>query len=355
MRYLFYGTIILVFVLLLLIIDQSFYWLCRIFVHKHVANILRICYDVSLVVIIGGASIWGHYVTRLQLNTTHTDVVSQRWPSSFDGYKIAHISDMHLDCFNSDKGKEFLVRLISEVKAQQPDVIVFTGDLVTKESAEAEPFKEQLAQLAHIPAESSNDSALRYIPVYSVLGNHDYADYTGMSTKERYLDMKKLCKIMTDAGWIMLNNENVRLYSTDQDSICLIGVENIGEPPFSTYGNLSKAMDEDSVTAKILLSHNPTHWRKEVLPSTDIDLMLSGHTHAVQIQIGSWSPAKWKYTEWGGLYEASQVLDNNQALKTTTPEHPQYLYVNTGIGGVGPRVRIGVRPELTILTLRNKS
>lgn len=363
MRYLFYGSIILVFILLLAIIDQSFYWLCRIFVHKHLANILRLIYDISLILIIGGASIWGHYVTRFKLNVTHIDVVSQRWPASFDGYRIAHISDMHLDCFNTDKGVTFLNGLIDEIGQQQPDIIVFTGDLVTTQSAEAEPFKEQLHRLAHIPSTKVQDSVQRFIPVYSVLGNHDYADYTSKSPKERLVDVKHLCELMTDAGWTILNNECIELHpenptiedSAAVETICLIGVENIGEPPFSTYGDLTKAMKQAQGTAQILLSHNPTHWRSEVLPNTDIDLTLSGHTHAVQIQVGSWSPAKWKYAEWGGLYEASQVIgQDNTPLKATTQDHPQYLYVNTGIGGVGPRVRIGVRPELTILTLKNQ-
>lgn len=364
MRYLFYGSIILIFILLLAIIDQSFYWLCRIFVHKHLANILRLIYDISLILIIGGASIWGHYVTRFQMNVTHTDVVSPRWPATFEGYKIAHLSDMHLDCFNTDRGKAFLDNMINEIGQQQPDIIVFTGDLVTTQSSEAEPFKEQLSRLAHIVDKAqSNDSVTHYIPVYSVLGNHDYADYTNKSPKERLADVNHLCELMTDAGWTVLNNESIELPtkqasatdSTTTETISLIGVENIGEPPFSTYGDLAKAMRQAKGAAQILLSHNPTHWRGEVLPNTGIDLMLSGHTHAVQIQVGSWSPAKWKYAEWGGLYEASQIIEqDNTPLKATTPDHPQYLYVNTGIGGVGPRVRIGVRPELTLLTLTNK-
>jgi len=349
MRYAFYGIIILICVLAIVLVGQVIYWSCRIFVCKHTASMIHWWALGIITVVAVVASLWGHYFTRYQLDVKQVDVVSERVPLAFEGYRIAQISDLHLDCFNDEQGHAFLNKLIESIEAQHPDIIVFTGDIVSHQSADAEPFHDELARIASIA------------PSYSILGNHDYADYTRMSPREKYNDVQHLCDLQRQAGWTVLRNETVPLNTpegsnkttkeqnnttTAEDSyLRLIGVENIGEPPFSTYGDLKKAMagvQANEGTFSILLSHNPTHWRKEVLPDTDIDLMLAGHTHAVQLKVGSWSPAKWKYEEWSGLYTSNDK------------GHPQYLYVNTGIGGVGPRVRIGVAPELTILTLRKK-
>ena len=361
MRYIFYGMIILVAVLALVLLGQVIYWGCRIFVCKHTAALIHWSALGCVAVVLIVASLWGNLVTRFQLDVNRVDVVSENVPEDFDGYRIAQISDLHLDWFDSVQGRSFIDRLADSIAAEKPDIIVFTGDLVTIQSAEAEPFRKALARLANLPLQSSSKGQeSSSIPVYSILGNHDYADYTRMSARERYNDVEHLCQLQRETGWKLLRNESVLLLR-NSSNIQLIGVENIGEPPFSTYGDLKKAMatehtqpsDSNFQTSphfgeieggfKILLSHNPTHWRSEVLPTTNIDLMLAGHTHAVQIRIVNWSPAKWKYPEWGGLYS---VIGTNR---------PQYLYVNTGIGGVGPRIRIGVPPELTILTLRRPS
>lgn len=343
MRYVFYGMIILTCLIIFGIIDQIFYRLVRLFVSQHTAQVARLCFTGSLFIIIMSAALWGHYVTRFQINVTHTEVCSPRVPESFDGYKIAQISDLHLDCFDSPEGHAFLSQMFDAIHAEKPDVIVFTGDIVTGISHEADPFISELKALAN-----------KGVPVFSVLGNHDYADYSRLPHEYRHQDMERLCRIQEQAGWTMLLNQFVLLPSPlkpsetietlkPSESIALVGVENIGEPPFSTYGDLQKATEglSDSIFT-VLLSHNPTHWRREVLPSTNIDLTLSGHTHAVQVQVGSWSPAVWKYKEWGGLYR-----DDSKG-----PANPQFLYVNTGTGGVGPRVRIGVAPEISILKLR---
>ena len=362
MRLIFYSFIILICILPFVLFGQIVYWTSRIFVERHTAALIHWITMGILIIVVVIASLVGNRVTRHNLMVTQANVLSSRVPESFDGLRIAHISDMHLDWFDSVPGHAFYDKLIAALTAQQPDLIVFTGDLVTTQSSEADPYIDVLQRLAQIPRRDGQGN----IPIYSILGNHDYADYTRMSLRDRAADMQRLCDMQTAAGWILLRNAGL-LIGVDgrpvADSlaqpgqyIALMGVENIGEPPFSTYGDLSRAMrcleSTPAETFSIMLSHNPTHWRSEILPRTDIDLTLSGHTHAVQFKIGSWSPAKWKYPEWGGLYEASQRTDDQgNTLKATTPNHPQYLYVNTGIGGVGPRVRIGVEPELTILTL----
>lgn len=345
-RLLFYGFIILAVVLIFAFVDFIIYRILRLMLSKHTAQTTNVVVLTVMILTIGISSWWGHTHTRLQIAVSHTDICSERVPSAFDGYRIAQISDLHLDSFGQDEGHKFLAELADTIASLQPDLIVFTGDIVSIRAIQAYPFRNDLARLAQITRHDGNG----LVPMYSILGNHDYADYVRDFTPERrQQDLDSLIDLQTAAGWRMLRNSSVMLTSpqaedSTTEQIALVGVENIGEPPFSVYGDLDVAMEsiggvqaaDDAFT--ILLSHNPTHWRSEVLPRTNIDLTLSGHTHATQILIGSWSPAKWKYDEWMGLYS----------------EGAQHLYVNTGAGCVGPKVRIGVAPEVSLLTLRKK-
>ena len=361
-RLIFWGIIILLVVLLFFFIGFILYWLFRIFLAKPEARLVSGCIMgfLTLIIVVGGW--WGSTHTRLEIQVNQVEVPSPRLPEAFEGFRIAQLSDMHLGSFQPKEGREFLARLADSIAAQQPDIIVFTGDLVTLRSAEALPFRQSLHQLAHIPARDGQG----FIPVYSILGNHDYAEYVRTFTDERRKqDVDSLILLQKEAGWHMLLNESETLTrpcsDTTEQRIALVGVENIGEPPFSTYGDLDRAYDNiggiqpNVGTFIILLSHNPTHWRSEVLERTYIDLTLSGHTHAMQFVIGGWSPSKWKYPEFMGLYkENSSVAQEDQELmQCYSTTLPQYLYVNTGIGCVGPSIRIGVKPEVTILTLTN--
>lgn len=340
-RLFFWGIILLAVVIISLIIDQVFYRIIRLFLAKHSAQIVRLC---TFIVVLGTlitSYYVGHNITRFQIETKQADIYSTKLPACFEGFKIAQISDFHINSFDKATDGQFFTDLVDEMKVQQPDIIVFTGDLVTIRSAEAFPFRQELTKL----------SAETGIPVYSILGNHDYADYMrNFDDARRHQDVDSLIRIQQEAGWVMLNNAAIEINAKNKETeeseerIALVGVENIGEPPFSVYGDLEKAMQPigglaaADNTFTILLSHNPTHWRSEVLPHSKIDLTLSGHTHAMQFRIGKWSPSQWKYPEWMGLYK----------------EGEQYLYVNTGLGCVGPAVRIGVKPEITILTLHKK-
>ncbi len=332
-RLIFWGVIILILLIVGLIIDQLYYRIIRLFLEKHTAQTVRLYTFICVMLLLVGGYLMGHYVTRLQVGITKTTIQSDRVPEAFDGYRIAQISDFHIGSFIDDRGKEFVPELVDAILAQKPDAIVFTGDLVSMRAAEAVPFRQELARLASAG-----------IPVYSIMGNHDYADYMrGFDDQRRKQDVDSLMMLQTQAGWQMLNNTTA-VIRRDNDSIAIVGVENIGEPPFSVYGNLEQAMApigglqgaDDLFT--VLLSHNPTHWRSEVLPRTRIDLTLSGHTHDMQFRILGWSPSGWKYDEHAGLYQ----------------QGAQYLYVNTGVGCVGPALRVGVKPEVTILTLRKK-
>jgi hypothetical protein len=175
---------------------------------------------------------------------------------------------------------------------------------------------------------------------YAVLGNHDYGDYFEWpSEREKQANLDRIKQGIRDAGFDLLLNEN-RTLSLNGDSIDLLGVENWGKPPFPQYGDLSKAMKGSGADRpKILMSHDPTHWDLEVREMGGVDLTLSGHTHGMQfgIEIGDfrWSPSGWIYKQWAGLY----------------CDKGQYLYVNRGLGYTGFPGRVGIRPEITLLTL----
>lgn len=243
-------------------------------------------------------------------------------PKGFDGYRIIQLSDIHIGSWqgNPEPIKQ-LVRLVNEQKA---DLIVFTGDLVNQQSHELDGFQEILSQL-HAPD-----------GVYSILGNHDYGSYYHWESPEAEADNLDYLFLQKKAmGWKLLNNAHEILHHNG-DSIALIGVENDGEPPFSQYADLPKAMQGTDSLFQILLSHNPTHWKREVLPTTHIPLMLAGHTHAMQSILFGHSLAELIYPEWQGMY-----YEGNRAL-----------YVNIGIGYVGLPFRFGAWPEVTVLTLR---
>ena len=263
-------------------------------------------------------SVWG--TTRFEVK--EVEYKSELLPEGFDGYRIVQISDIHLGSWKNNPKP--VQRLVDLVNAQHADLIVFTGDLVNQQSHELDGFQPILSRL------QAPDG------VYSILGNHDYGSYYHWKSKQAEQDnLKYLIEQQHAMGWKMLNNANDIIYHHG-DSIAIIGVENDGEPPFSQYANLPVAMKGTENMFQILLSHNPTHWKREVLPQSGIALMLAGHTHAMQMIVFGRSLATLKYPEWKGMY-----YDSNRAL-----------YVNIGIGYVGLPFRFGAWPEITVLTLR---
>ena len=243
-------------------------------------------------------------------------------PQSFEGYRVLQVSDIHSGSFRDMP--DVLEELVKHVNEQQADVILFTGDLVNQRSSELEQFMQILSGF------SAKEG------VYSILGNHDYGRYFRWQGKDdEARDTDRLCDLQRQMGWKMLRNEHDILHH-GTDSIAIIGVENQGNPPFPQEADLPRAMKGTEGMTKILLSHDPTHWRKEVIPTTDIELTLSGHTHGTQFILFGWSPAQYIYKEWGGLYK----------------EGNQQLYVNLGIGFVGLPFRFGAWPEITVFTLQ---
>ena len=271
------------------------------------------------------AWLYGTMVERNRFRIKRTEIVSQTLPSSFDGYRVVHISDMHLMSF---AGRErALQRAVDKINALEPDLIAFTGDLVTLGPEELDGLQDILSAM------TAKDG------VYAVLGNHDYSEYRRHDSQQAKREsLEVLKRRIREMGWHLLLNEN-RSITRSQDRISIIGVENIsGNRSFRTYGDFQQARIGADGAYKILLSHDPSHWRAEVVGKSDVDLTLSGHTHAMQISLLGWSPSSLMYDEYRGLYNQGE----------------QYLYVNTGLGQTAVNARFGATPEITLITLKTK-
>lgn len=269
---------------------------------------------------------WGALINRFNIQVNKVDIEVPNLPAKFEGYKIAQFSDLHTGTFGSDT--TFVCHLVDKINSLNPDLITFTGDIVNRHTDEILPHISTLSRL------EAPDG------VISILGNHDYGDYSDWnSPEEKRANLQQLIDIQNQMGWNLLLNRTAMLYNSG-DSIAIIGVENVGDPPFTVYGSLPDSYKDvnDSVT-KILLTHNPAHWSKEIADRNDnnIALTLSGHTHAMQIELFGLSPAVFRYKTWGGLY------------KDSSESHP--LYVNIGSGTVGLPMRLGATPEITLFTL----
>ncbi len=280
----------------------------------------------AVIAVIASATViysYGWGVSRFTV--TEVTVASPDLPEAFDGYRIARFSDLHIGSWR-DRGQ--VEKIVDLINAQKADMVVFTGDIVNSMASELDGYESTLEAIA------GSDGT------FSVLGNHDYCGYQRHATKEQQAeDARKIRTFQHNIGWHLLNNEST-IIRRGPDSIALIGVENWGEPPFPQHGDLEKAMrGTDSIGFKILLSHNPMHWRHEIKDNAkaDIDLTLSGHTHAMQLRIGDHSPAVMRYPEWGGLY-------GNDGKS---------LYVNQGVGYIVP-FRFGAWPEITVITLKRE-
>lgn len=271
---------------------------------------------------------WGALFNRYNIQINEVNVRVEGLPKDFAGYRIAQISDLHVGTYGNDT--TFVHKLVEEVNSLQPDLIVFTGDIVNRRTDELEPFVHPLSRL------KARDG------VISILGNHDYGDYFDWgSPAEREANLERLMDLQIEMNWELLTNSSTLIYGDNaNDSIIIIGVENWGDPPFPTYGDLAASYSTPGDSAvKILLTHNPAHWVEEIAPndSLKIDLTLSGHTHAMQMSIGHISPAVFRYKSWGGLYDS--------------PDGRRPLYVNIGTGTVGMPMRVGATPEITLFTL----
>lgn len=268
--------------------------------------------------------IQGRYAFRVISNSLNF----ANLPASANGLRIVHLSDIHIGSFPRDgRSVSHGVKMVNDLK---PDLIFFTGDLVNNFALELEGFDDILGSLH-----------AKY-GKYSILGNHDYGDYTNWPNAQAKADnLQRLKEYHSKMGFKLLLNEWVP-FTTDQgETFEIIGVENWGENGFTKYGDLKRSLEGTNVdNFQILLSHDPSHWDAQVLDKTKIDLTLSGHTHGMQFGVEipgmvKWSPAKYRYPRWGGLYT----------------EGNQHIYVNRGFGYIGFPGRVGMSPEITLIEL----
>lgn len=263
---------------------------------------------------------------RSNLQVEELEIPSPLIPKEFDGFRIVQLSDLHLGSLSRDN--ELVGKGVELIRNIRPDMILFTGDMVNDVATEVEPWIEQLSSLS------------APFGKYSVLGNHDYSDYKSWDSEEsKRANLMKLLEHQRSIGFEVLMDEH-RKISKDGATITLAGVQNYGGRGFQKYGNLSAALNgvrEDDFT--ILMSHDPSHWDIQVR-DTAVDLTLSGHTHGMQMGVKiagkRYSPVSRIYKQWAGLYE----------------NDGQRLYVNRGFGYIGFPGRVGMPPEITVLTLR---
>jgi uncharacterized protein len=276
-----------------------------------------------------GTMLTGMFKWVYQFNLVRKKVKLPDLPASFHGLKIVQLSDMHLGSWTSEKPLEHAVEMVNKI---EPDLILFTGDLVNFATKEAFRFEDTLRKLKAKKG------------IYCILGNHDYGDYVNWPTKQaKRENMNAMYDLYRRLGWDLMRNEN-RIFESESGNLALLGVENWGASPrFPKYGDINKAMaGAEDADVKILMTHDPSHWEKIIQPEDyKIDLSLSGHTHGFQFGIETpgikWSPAKWLYKYWAGLY--------------TDESTGRHLYVNRGLGVIGYPGRIGILPEITLLEL----
>ncbi len=272
--------------------------------------------------------LYGMYKGKYRFRVLNYTLNFEDLPDAFDGYRIAQISDIHSGSFDNRKKIEYGINLINE---QNVDALFFTGDMVNNKSSEMLPWKDLFGTL------KAKDG------VFSVLGNHDYGDYVNWPSKEAKIqNLDDLKQLQKDMGFNLLLNES-RYVERNGQKIAIIGVENWGRGGFKKAGDLKKATQNiDANDFKILLSHDPSHWEDQVLKEdAHYHLTLSGHTHGMQFGIEipgwvKWSPAKWRYKYWAGIYK----------------EMGQYINVNRGFGYLGYPGRVGIWPEITVIELK---
>ncbi len=277
-----------------------------------------------------GALLYGMYRGKYNFKVLKYQLEFEDLPQAFDGYQITQISDLHSGSFDNRNKIAYAVNLINQ---QKSDAILFTGDMVNNKAEEMVPWADMFSGL------EAKDGK------FSILGNHDYGDYVPWDTEEEKRDnLETLKDLQRNMGFDLLLNENRYLRRGD-DKVALLGVENWGRGGFKKAGSLVKARKGiDQNDFKILLSHDPSHWEDRVIPDDwHYHLTLSGHTHGMQFGIEipgivKWSPVKWRYKYWAGVYE----------------EMGQFINVNRGFGFIGYPGRVGIWPEITVITLKKK-
>jgi len=289
-----------------------------------------------MAIILGSLAFFGlfigsiHWVSKFK--TREVDVSIDDLPESLNGLRIVQLSDIHLGSWANNEPMERAVAIVNDL---QPDLVLFTGDMVNYSSNETKGFETILGKIN------------AKMGVYAILGNHDYGDYVPWPDSiAKANDLQKLEAFYEKIGWKLLRNENT-VININGSTILLAGVENWSATSrFHRYGDMKRTMnDAPDTDVSILMSHDPTHWEAEIVKEySRFDLTLAGHTHGMQMGFQGlgirWSPSQYIFKNWGGMYQ--KELGNQQVSR---------LYVNLGLGHIGYPGRLGILPEITLITL----
>lgn len=307
-------------------------WTSNKYIYKKIIKNSRSSLLIRIVLVAAGlltlSIVYGVFVGKYNFKVKQETIVFKDLPNEFDGLKVLQISDLHVGSWDNKVAIEKGIEMINK---QEYDILVFTGDFVNTVATEADPWIETLQKI----------KTPKY-GKFAVLGNHDYGEYvkwdTAAAKEENFTAIKNNIE---KSGFKLLLNENV-IIKNNNDSIYLIGVENWGLN-FKKAGDLNKSSQNIPNNAfKIVMTHDPSHWDAEIVNHQQkYQLTLSGHTHGMQFgfnipKVIEWSPAKYIYPEWGGLYNKGQ----------------QYIYVNRGFGFHAYSGRVGIWPEITVLELK---
>lgn len=294
---------------------------CR---YHHTRNNWGNLVGLVLALVIDIAVVYGGTLGFRKFEVRYEDYYSADLPAAFDGYRIVQFSDAHVGTYGTVYA-DVLERAIDSINAQKADIVVFTGDLQNMEPKELYPFMSTLGRI------TARDG------VFSILGNHDYSGYIDASSAVKVANERELVSLERQMGWDLLMNEH-RVIRRGGDSIVVAGMENDGGKRFPQKGDVAKSLAGVGDDAFVLmLEHDPSSWRKKILPQSKAQLTLSGHTHAGQLDVFGLSPAALSYKEWYGMYH-----EGNRALN-----------VSAGMGGFIP-FRLGVSNEIVVITLHKK-
>ena len=273
------------------------------------------------VLAIWAAVIYGSTIGFQKLEVQRYTFQSPALPSAFNGYRIVHFSDAHVGSYSGNK-KWILEKAVDSINAQHADLIVFTGDL---QNIEAQELDEHMQTLSRLKAKDG---------VYSVLGNHDYSMYLNGTERQKQDNDKAVIRKEQEMGWTLLQNEHC-IIEREGERIIIAGMENDGNGKrFPQLGDINKTLDGISNDFVVMLEHDPASWRRKIVPDGRAQLTLSGHTHAMQMTIGGWTPLELTGRECNGWYQ----------------EGEQSLFVTKGLGGVIP-FRLGATGEIVVITL----
>jgi predicted MPP superfamily phosphohydrolase len=267
---------------------------------------------------------YGTFVGAEELEVNRVEISFDDLPEGFDGYRIVQFSDAHVGTYTGAR-QSYLERVVDSINAQKGNIIVFTGDLQNQQPEEIEAHMPLLKKL------KAEDGLV------AVLGNHDYADYLDCDDYTKVINLQRTAGLEEDMGWTVLINGR-RFIRHNGDSIVIAGMDNDGERRFPANGDINRTLwGIRRSHFVVMLEHDPTSWRRKILPHCHAQLTLSGHTHGGQCWLFGWSPASLVYRECAGLYELGH----------------RYLYVSKGVGGCIP-FRFGATGEITVITLKRK-